>query len=390
MKKKLAILGSTGSIGIQALEVVRNHSDRFGVEVLTAQNNCDLLIEQAIEFKPNAVVIGNETLYPTLNDTLGRYQIKVFAGQNALAQVVEMDGPDTVLNALVGYAGMIPTFQAISSGKHIALANKESLVIAGDLIMNEALKNSVEIIPVDSEHSALFQCLVGEDPATIEKIFLTASGGPFRGKNREELGQVLLKEALNHPNWAMGNKITIDSATMMNKGLEVIEAHWLFGLRPDQIDIVIHPQSVIHSIVQFVDGSMKAQLGVPDMRLPILYALSFPERIATDLPRLNFSDYPTLTFDHPDTEVFRALGLAYQAMETGGTAPAILNAANEVAVQAFLDGALPFLGIPAVIERSLEMISVISNPVLNDFIETHHQSILQAKEIISDRYGNFN
>ncbi|MBC8313993.1 MAG: 1-deoxy-D-xylulose-5-phosphate reductoisomerase [Bacteroidetes bacterium] len=390
MKKKLAILGSTGSIGIQALEVVRNHSDRFGVEVLTTQNNCNLLIEQAIEFKPNAVVIGNETLYPTLNDTLGRYQIKVFAGQNALAQVVEMDGPDTVLNALVGYAGMIPTFQAISSGKHIALANKESLVIAGDLIMNEALKNSVEIIPVDSEHSALFQCLVGEDPATIEKIFLTASGGPFRGKNREELGQVLLKEALNHPNWAMGNKITIDSATMMNKGLEVIEAHWLFGLRPDQIDIVIHPQSVIHSIVQFVDGSMKAQLGVPDMRLPILYALSFPERIATDLPRLNFSDYPTLTFDHPDTEVFRALGLAYQAMETGGTAPAILNAANEVAVQAFLDGALPFLGIPAVIERSLEMISVISNPVLNDFIETHHQSILQAKEIISDRYGNFN
>ncbi len=383
-------MGSTGSIGIQALEVVRNHSDRFGVEVLTTQNNCNLLIEQAIEFKPNAVVIGNETLYPTLNDTLGRYQIKVFAGQNALAQVVEMDGPDTVLNALVGYAGMIPTFQAISSGKHIALANKESLVIAGDLIMNEALKNSVEIIPVDSEHSALFQCLVGEDPATIEKIFLTASGGPFRGKNREELGQVLLKEALNHPNWAMGNKITIDSATMMNKGLEVIEAHWLFGLRPDQIDIVIHPQSVIHSIVQFVDGSMKAQLGVPDMRLPILYALSFPERIATDLPRLNFSDYPTLTFDHPDTEVFRALGLAYQAMETGGTAPAILNAANEVAVQAFLDGALPFLGIPAVIERSLEMISVISNPVLNDFIETHHQSILQAKEIISDRYGNFN
>ena len=383
-------MGSTGSIGIQALEVVRNHSDRFGVEVLTAQNNCDLLIEQAIEFKPNAVVIGNETLYPTLNDTLGRYQIKVFAGQNALAQVVEMDGPDTVLNALVGYAGMIPTFQAISSGKHIALANKESLVIAGDLIMNEALKNSVEIIPVDSEHSALFQCLVGEDPATIEKIFLTASGGPFRGKNREELGQVQLKEALNHPNWAMGNKITIDSATMMNKGLEVIEAHWLFGLRPDQIDIVIHPQSVIHSIVQFVDGSMKAQLGVPDMRLPILYALSFPERIATDLPRLNFSDYPTLTFDHPDTEVFRALGLAYQAMETGGTAPAILNAANEVAVQAFLDGALPFLGIPAVIERCLEMISVISNPVLNDFIETHHQSILQAKEIISDRYGNFN
>ena len=382
-------MGSTGSIGIQALEVVRNHSDRFGVEVLTAQNNCDLLIEQAIEFKPNAVVIGNETLYPTLNDTLGRYQIKVFAGQNALAQVVEMDGPDTVLNALVGYAGMIPTFQAISSGKHIALANKESLVIAGDLIMNEALKNSVEIIPVDSEHSALFQCLVGEDPATIEKIFLTASGGPFRGKNREELGQVLLKEALNHPNWAMGNKITIDSATMMNKGLEVIEAHWLFGLRPDQIDIVIHPQSVIHSIVQFVDGSMKAQLGVPDMRLPILYALSFPERIATDLPRLNFSDYPTLTFDHPDTEVFRALGLAYQAMETGGTAPAILNAANEVAVQAFLDGALPFLGIPAVIERCLEMISVISNPVLNDFIETHHQSILQAKEIISDRLWKF-
>ncbi len=382
-------MGSTGSIGIQALEVVRNHSDRFGVEVLTAQNNCDLLIEQAIEFKPNAVVIGNEALYQTLNDTLGSYPIKVFAGQNALAQVVEMDGPDTILNALVGYAGMIPTFKAISSGKHIALANKESLVIAGDLIMDEALKNKVEIIPVDSEHSALFQCLVGEDPATIEKIFLTASGGPFRGKNREELGRVQLKEALNHPNWTMGNKITIDSATMMNKGLEVIEAHWLFGLRPDQIDVVIHPQSVIHSIVQFVDGSMKAQLGVPDMRLPILYALSFPERIATDLPRLDFTDYPTLTFDHPDKEVFNALGLAYQAMETGGTAPAILNAANEVAVQALLDGDLPFLGIPVVIERCLEMISVISNPVLNDYIETHHRSILQAKEIISDRLWKF-
>jgi len=384
LRKKLAILGSTGSIGKQALEVVRNYPDRFGVEVLTAQSNCDLLIEQAVEFKPDTVVIGNEAWYPTLNDTLSNYPIKVFAGQDAIAQVVEMDGPDMVLNALVGYAGMIPTFRAISSGKHIALANKESLVIAGDLIMDEALKNRVAILPVDSEHSAIFQCLVGEDPATMEKIILTASGGPFRGKSREELGQVQRKEALNHPNWAMGNKITIDSATMMNKGLEVIEAHWLFGLRPDQIDVVIHPQSVIHSIVQFVDGSMKAQLGVPDMRLPILYALSFPERIPADLPRLNFTDYPALTFEHPDTEVFRSLGLAYQAMETGGTAPAILNAANEIAVQAFLDGKLPFLSIPDVIEKCLDMIPVIRKPALNDYVEIHHQSILKAKKIISD------
>ena len=356
----------------------------FSVEILTAQNNSDLLIEQAIEFKPNTVVIGNKSKYPSLNDTLNSYSIKVFAGVDAINQVVEMDGFDMVLNALVGYSGMIPTFRAISSGKQVALANKESLVIAGDLIMEQARKNRAAIIPVDSEHSAIFQCLVGEDPAVIEKIFLTASGGPFRGKSREDLSQVQLKEALNHPNWSMGNKVTIDSATMMNKGLEVIEAHWLFGLAPDQIDIVIHPQSVIHSMVQFVDGSMKAQLGVPDMRLPILYALAFPERITSDLPRLNFTDYPTLTFERPDTDLFRAVALAFQALEKGGTAPAIMNAANEIAVQAFLNKELPFLGITDVIESCLERIPFIDKPTLDDYIETHHQSILTTKEIISD------
>ncbi|MFH1297700.1 MAG: 1-deoxy-D-xylulose-5-phosphate reductoisomerase [Bacteroidota bacterium] len=389
MRKQLTILGSTGSIGKQALEVVRNHPENFGVEVLTAQNNCDQLIEQAIEFQPNAVVIGNPDCYPRLRDELEKYPVKVFAGEDAISQIVEMESADIILNALVGFAGMIPTFTAVSTGKQVALANKESLVIAGELIMNEAAKNRAAIIPIDSEHSAIFQCLVGEDLRNLEKIYLTASGGPFRGKSRSEVEQAGIDEALNHPNWNMGHKVTIDSATLMNKGLEVIEAHWLFGLAPAQIDVVIHPQSVIHSIVQFVDGSMKAQLGVPDMRLPILYALGFPERIPADLPRLSFSEYPLLTFEQPDRELFKNLSLAYQALEAAGNAPCILNAANEVAVQAFLEKRLPFLGIPAVVEKCLESIPHLQQPRLKDYIDTHHQTTEKATNIISEQSWKF-
>ncbi|TSA30307.1 MAG: 1-deoxy-D-xylulose-5-phosphate reductoisomerase [Bacteroidetes bacterium] len=385
MKKQVTILGSTGSIGKQALDVVRNHPERFGIEVLSAQNNCDLLINQAVEFKPNAVVIGNPEYYQRLRDELKHLPVKVFAGQDAIAQIVEMEGPDIILNALVGFAGMIPTYQAVKSGKPVALANKESLVIAGELIMAEAIRNHTPIIPVDSEHSAIFQCLVGETMRSVEKIYLTASGGPFRGKSRIEVEQAGILEALNHPNWTMGSKITIDSATMMNKGLEVIEAHWLFGLSPEQIEVVIHPQSVIHSIVQFADGSMKAQLGVPDMRLPILYALGFPERIPADLPRLNFADYPMLTFEQPDRELFRNLPLAYRTLEAGGNASCILNAANETAVQAFLDGRIPFMGIPSVIELCLESIPHLRQPGLNDLLTTHYQTTEKAIQIISEQ-----
>lgn len=385
MRKQLTILGSTGSIGKQALDVVRNHPERFGVEVLTAQNSCDLLIEQAIEFQPNAVVIGNRDCYPKLSNGLRHYPIKVFSGEEAISQIVEMEGVDIILNALVGYAGMIPTLTAVSAGKVVALANKESLVIAGELIMAGTLKNKAAIIPVDSEHSAIFQCLVGEDMRNIEKIYLTASGGPFRGKSRREVEGSGVGDALNHPNWSMGNKITIDSATMMNKGLEVIEAHWLFGLEPDQIDVVIHPQSVIHSIVQFRDGSMKAQLGVPDMRLPILYALGFPERIPADIPRLDFAKCQNLTFEKPDRELFRNLSLAYQALNAGGNAPCILNAANEVAVQAFLTQRLPFLGISEVVEKCLETMPHILKAGLQDLIATHHQTTEKAIQIISEQ-----
>ncbi|NQV02062.1 MAG: 1-deoxy-D-xylulose-5-phosphate reductoisomerase [Bacteroidia bacterium] len=385
LRKQLTILGSTGSIGKQALEVVRSHPERFGVEVLTAQNSCDQLIEQAIEFQPNAVVIGNPDCYTRLCEGLEKYPVKVFAGEDAISQIVEMEGADIILNALVGYAGMIPTYTAVSAGKMVALANKESLVIAGELIIAEAMKTRATIIPIDSEHSAVFQCLVGEDSRSVEKIYLTASGGPFRGKSRSEIEHTGVEDALNHPNWSMGNKITIDSATMMNKGLEVIEAHWLFGLAPEQIEVVVHPQSVIHSIVQFTDGSMKAQLGVPDMRLPILYALGFPERIPADIPRLDLSEYPNLTFEQPDLELFRNLPLAYQVLKAGGNAPCILNAANEVAVQAFLEKRLPFLGIPAVIEKCLESMPHLLNPRLEDFITSHHQTTEKANQIISEQ-----
>jgi len=385
LRKQLTILGSTGSIGKQALEVVRNHPERFGVEVLTAQNSCDKLIEQAIEFQPNAVVIGNPDCYPRLRDGLSKHPIKVFAGEDAISQIVDMEGVDIILNALVGYAGMIPTYTAVSAGKIVALANKESLVIAGELIIAEALKNQAGIIPVDSEHSAVFQCLVGEDSKSVEKIYLTASGGPFRGKSRSMLEQSGIQDALNHPNWSMGDKITIDSATMMNKGLEVIEAHWLFGLAPEQIDVIVHPQSVIHSMVQFTDGSIKAQLGVPDMRLPILYAFGFPDRIPADIPRLDFSIYPNLTFEQPDYELFPNLPLAYQALKAAGNAPCVLNAANEVAVHAFLNKRLPFLGIAAVVEKCLELIPHMLKPGLKDYISTHHQTTEKANQIISEQ-----
>lgn len=383
MKKQIAILGSTGSIGTQALEVVRNHPDLFGIEVLTAQTNCDLLIRQAVEFSPNAVVIGEESGYDRVAQALKDLPVKVFAGQEAIAQIVRMEGIDLVLNALVGYSGMIPALNAVTAGKDLALANKESLVIAGEMIMNLARQNRCLVIPVDSEHSAIFQCLAGELPGTVEKIYLTASGGPFRGRRREHLRDVRKEAALKHPNWKMGNKITIDSATLMNKGLEVIEARWLFDLSPARIDVVIHPQSIIHSIVQFTDGSMKAQMGLPDMKLPILYALSYPHRVRSEFPRFDFTRYPSLTFEQPDQEVFRNLALAYQAIGQGGNMPCILNAANEAAVHAFLEDRIGFLEISRVIEESMLKAPFIANPDLGDYIMTHKETLIIAEEYIS-------
>jgi 1-deoxy-D-xylulose-5-phosphate reductoisomerase len=382
LKKNLAILGSTGSIGTQALDVVRKYPDLFGVEVLTAQNNCDLLIKQAIEFNPNAVVIGNENCYPKVADSLKKYPVKVFAGQNSIAQIVEMEEIDLVLSALVGYSGLKPTLNAINAGKHIALANKETLVIAGDLVMSEARRKKVMVLPVDSEHSAIFQCLVGEHPGTVEKIYLTASGGPFFGKTRDQLTKITKEAALQHPNWKMGNKITIDSASMMNKGLEVIEARWLFDLLPEQIDVIIHPQSVIHSMVQFVDGSIKAQMGLPDMKLPILYALTFPQRVTSDLPRFKFANYPQLTFKAPDMEVFRNLSLAYEALRQGGNMPCILNAANEIAVSAFLKDCIGFMDIPEVIEHCMKTVSFISKPTYDDYVGSHREAMSRADQFI--------
>ncbi|MDP1622944.1 MAG: 1-deoxy-D-xylulose-5-phosphate reductoisomerase [Bacteroidales bacterium] len=382
MKKNLAILGSTGSIGSQALEVVRSFPDLFAVEVLTAQGNCDLLIAQAMEFSPNAVVIGNENCYSKVAESLKKLPIKVFTGEDSIAQIVEMEEIDLVLSALVGYAGLKPTLNAINAGKHIALANKETLVIAGDLIMAEARRKNVLVLPVDSEHSAIFQCLVGEQPRTVEKIFLTASGGPFLGKTRKQLIGITKEAALEHPNWKMGRKITIDSASLMNKGLEVIEARWLFNLMPDQIDVIIHPQSVIHSVVQFIDGSMKAQMGLPDMKLPILYALTYPQRVPSRLPRFNFADYPNLTFMTPDTELFRNLLLAYEALRQGGNMPCILNAANEIAVGAFLNDRIGFLDIPEVIEHCMQTVAFIRNPVFEDYVGSHREAMVRADEFI--------
>lgn len=375
--KRVAILGSTGSIGTQTLEVIRQHPQDFEVEVLTAQNNCDLLIAQALEFNPNAVVIGNEANYSKVREALIPHDIKVFAGQKALAQVVEMEGIDVVLTALVGYSGLIPTVNAIKAGKQIALANKETMVVAGEIITQLAKEYGVNIYPVDSEHSAIFQCLVGEFHNPIEKIILTASGGPFRGKDREFLQTVTKAQALKHPNWEMGAKITIDSASLMNKGLEVIEAKWLFGLKTEQIDVVVHPQSIIHSLVQFEDGSLKAQLGLPDMRIPIQFALSYPHRLKSDFERFDFINYPNLTFEQPDLKTFRNLQLAFDALAKGGNAPCVLNAANEIAVAAFLKEEVGFLEMSDLIGETLEQASFISHPSLEDYV----QSDSQAREI---------
>ncbi|WP_224999620.1 1-deoxy-D-xylulose-5-phosphate reductoisomerase [Cesiribacter sp. SM1] len=380
-KKHIAILGSTGSIGTQALEVIAQHPERFAVEVLTAQNNARLLIEQALAFKPNAVVIGNDEHYEQVRDALLPHDIKVYAGERALVSVMEMETIDLVLTALVGYAGLQPTLRAIESGKPIALANKETLVVAGELVTAKAREKGVNIYPVDSEHSAIFQCLVGEFHNPIEKIILTASGGPFRGKSREELAKVTKAQALKHPNWDMGAKVTIDSASLMNKGLEVIEAKWLFGLKPEQIDVVVHPQSIIHSLVQFQDSSIKAQMGLPDMRLPIQFALGFPDRLPAPFPRFNFLDYPQLTFEQPDLETFRNLALAFEAMKRGGNAPCILNAANEIAVAEFLTDKIRFLDMPDLVEACLAKVNFIEKPSLEDYVQTDAETRRLAREL---------
>ncbi len=381
-KKRIAILGSTGSIGTQALEVIALHEELFEVEALTAQNNWKLLINQAIKFKPNVVVIANDDHYLQVQEALDPYDIKVFSGANALESIVQMEDVDLVLTALVGYSGLKPTIKAIEAGKDIALANKETLVVAGQLITSLAAQNKVNILPVDSEHSAIFQCIVGEHINPIEKIILTASGGPFRGMTRQQLSVVTKQQALKHPNWEMGAKITIDSATLMNKGLEVIEAKWLFGTPLEQIEVVVHPQSIIHSMVQFQDGSIKAQMGLPDMKLPIQYAFGFPKRLPNDYPRFDFTAFPQLTFEQPDTETFRNLRLAYYAIERGGNHPCILNAANEIAVSEFLADRIGFLQISDVIEECLVKVDYIREPILEDFIATDQLTRVKAKEII--------
>jgi 1-deoxy-D-xylulose-5-phosphate reductoisomerase len=382
MQKRIAILGSTGSIGTQALDVISRHPDKFEVEVLTALNNVDLLIEQSIKHSPNVVVIGNEHHYEKLKSTLEQFPIKVYCGTEAIAQVTTFDSVDMVLTAMVGFSGLKPTIEAIRAGKSIALANKETLVVAGEMIMKEAAAKQVPIIPVDSEHSAIYQCLVGEGGNPIEKIFLTASGGPFRERGLKELEMVTPDEALRHPNWCMGPKITIDSASLMNKGLEVIEARWLFGVGPDDIEVVVHPQSIIHSMVQFTDGSIKAQMGLPDMRLPIQYAFSYPDRFESDFERFDFFKYPSLTFGQPDTKIFRNLALAYEALRKGGNWPCILNAANEVAVEAFLKERIGFLQMSEIIESTLSRSTFIKEPVLEDYFNSDLQARRVAQEQI--------
>lgn len=381
MSKHIAILGSTGSIGTQTLDVIRSHSDKLVAEVLTANTNADLLIQQAIEFKPNAVVIVDESKYNQVKDALSDLDIKVYAGAEALSQVVQMGSINTVVTAMVGYSGLKPTIAAIKAKKNIALANKETLVVAGDLITKLIKEYQVFLTPIDSEHSAIFQCLTGE-PQKIEKVILTASGGPFRTKSIDDLKTVTLKQALNHPNWDMGAKITIDSATMMNKGFEVIEAKWLFGVKADQIQVVVHPQSIIHSMVQFSDGSIKAQMGLPDMKLPIQYALSFPDRWPSDFERFDFTKYPNLTFEAPNTDKFKCLALAYEAMDKGGNVPAIINAANEVAVDAFLKEKISFLDIADVAEKAIHGIGFVSKPSYNDYVITDKETREFAASLI--------
>jgi 1-deoxy-D-xylulose-5-phosphate reductoisomerase len=376
MKKHVAILGSTGSIGCQTLDVIQRNPDAFGVEVLTAGKNKDLLIRQAQQFMPAHVVISEESLYAEVKNALAALPVQVHAGSKALAEVATLESVDIVVAAMVGFSGLVPTIAAIKSKKTLALANKETLVVAGELIKKLAAENGVTLVPVDSEHSAIFQCLAGEQPNRPEKIILTASGGPFRGKSRDELEQVGRKEALNHPNWCMGDKITIDSATLMNKGLEVIEARWLFDISPAQIEVIIHPQSIIHSMVQFEDGSIKAQMGLPDMRLPIQYALGYPVRLKSTFPRFSFTDYPMLTFEKPDLSLFRNLQLAFDALDKGGNMPCIMNAANEIVVDAFLKERIGFLQIPDLIEKTMNSLPFLQRPSLEDY----QQSDREARE----------
>ena len=383
--KRIAILGSTGSIGVQALEVIEKNPDLFSVEILTAGNQGDKLIQQALKFKPNAVVIGDESQYLKVKEALWTANIKVYAGKKALASIVESNEIQLVLNALVGYSGLEPTLRAISFGIPIALANKETLVVAGQLVNQKLQEKNVAMIPVDSEHSAIFQCLVGEYSNPIESIYLTASGGPFRGKSKEDLRTVTVQQALKHPNWSMGSKITIDSATLMNKGFEVIEAKWLFGLTPDQIKVIVHPQSIIHSIVQFNDGSMKAQMGLPDMKLPIQYALGYPDRIQSDFPRFDFMKYPQLTFEEPDRKTFECLDLAYQTMDLGGNAACRLNAANEIAVEAFLKEKIQFLEIPELLAFCLHDGFHIANPQYQDYVQSDSETRILAENWIKNK-----
>ena len=381
-KNGIAILGSTGSIGTQALEVIENHPDYFDLQVLTAGKNADLLIEQAKKYQPNKVVIGDEDSYQKVKDALWGENIHVYCGEDALCQVVEATNVHTVLTALVGYAGLKPTIHAIEAGKTIALANKETLVVAGEFITKLAREKGVNIYPVDSEHSAIFQCLVGEFHNPIEKIYLTASGGPFRGFSISDLQKVTLEQALKHPNWSMGAKITIDSASLMNKGLEVIEAKWLFNLKPEQIDVIVHPQSIVHSLIQFQDGSMKAQMGLPDMKLPIQYALSYPNRLPTNFPRFNFMDYPNLTFEAPNREVFKNLDLAYHVMDELGTSACALNAANEIAVEAFLNKKISFLEIGELNERVVNETKNILNPSYQDYVNSDQNAREKALQLL--------
>ncbi|HBG88314.1 MAG TPA: 1-deoxy-D-xylulose-5-phosphate reductoisomerase [Marinilabiliaceae bacterium] len=382
MQKKIAILGSTGSIGTQALDVIKAHPGAFSVEVLTANNNVELLIEQALKYQPNIVAIANKDNYPLLRDALAGEPIKVYAGAEAISQVAATGTVDMVLSSMVGFSGLLPTIRALEAGISVALANKETLVVAGDLIMDLSHRKNAALIPVDSEHSAIFQCLQGEQNNPVEKIMLTASGGPFRGKSVDFLRKVTRCQALNHPNWKMGDKVTIDSASLMNKGLEAIEARWLFNLKPEQIEVVVHPQSIIHSMVQFADGSIKAQMGLPDMRLPIQYALSYPNRLRSSLPRFKFADFPSLTFEKADVDVFRNLSMAFEAMRQGGNMPCALNAANEVAVDAFLSGKSGFVEMSSIIEQSIAKCGFIAKPSFSDYIETDKEARALASSLI--------
>jgi len=380
--KNIAILGSTGSIGTQALEVIGENPSLFQAYVLTAQNNAELLIQQALKYHPAYAVICNEKYYPRVKEALASTGVKVLAGINAINEIVTDPKIDTVLTAMVGFAGLEPTINAIKAGKDIALANKETLVVAGELITSLAKENKVKILPVDSEHSAIFQCLEGENSDHIEKLILTASGGPFRGKNLEFLGGVTPEAALKHPNWVMGSKITIDSASLMNKGLEVIEAKWLFDIEPDKIDVVVHPQSIIHSMVQFHDGSIKAQMGLPDMKLPIQYALAYPARIKNNFKRFDFAQYANLTFEKPDTKTFRNLALAFEAIKQGGNMPCIVNAANEIAVAGFLNGGIGFVTMSDVIESSMQQVAFKADPSLDDYLNTDRETRIFAQNLI--------